>query len=111
MTYTPWEPSHQTSEARAAVEAWAARKMAAGETLDPHDPEMLMLLDKGDIVSRYQLLLSQMRHKERDMRAHHDYELRRVRETAEDALRWWSHCLGLRRQKRKTANLADMEAS
>lgn len=108
MTYTHWNPADQTPEARANVQAWADRKMKSGEMLDPHDPEMLMCLDKGDIVSRYLLLLEQSRTDKRQTAEHHDYEMRRMREAVTLAAQWWKHCLTLRHQKRKTAQLADM---
>ncbi|WP_159026010.1 hypothetical protein [Prescottella equi] len=97
----------QTDEARAAVQEWAARATFH----DPHDPEMLMCLDKGDIVSRYLLLLHQRDHERRSTAEHHAAELRRLRETVAAAGRWWDHCRSLRRRGRKTANLTDMETN
>lgn len=108
VAYTGWRPEHQTTEAREAVQQWTARKMAAGEILDPHDPDMLMCLDKADIVSRYQLLLHQAEITKRDMQAHHDYERRRLIEAVGYAREWWTHCVKLRHAGRKTAQLADM---
>lgn len=109
MGYQHWNPeTDQTPEARAAVQAWAERKMSAGETLDPHDPEMLICLDKGDIVSRYLLLLEQSNSRARQDREYHESERRRLVAAVENAARWWSHCVELRRRGRKTAQLSDM---
>lgn len=108
MSYTDWDPRSQTDEAKTAFEEWVRRAHMEGRPLDPHDPEMLMCLDKGDIVSRYQLLLHGSRMKLEEERKFHEAEKRRLVESVGDAARWWKYCLSLRARKRKTVQLSDM---
>lgn len=110
MTRPPWQwsPEMQTDEAKAAVQAWVDKKIAAGAVIDAHDPEFLFCLDKVDIISRYQLLLQQSRSREESTRVHYESEIRRLKSTVEKAGRWWDHCLKLRHGGRKTAILAGM---
>lgn len=109
MTYTPWDPRTATPEAKAAWQQWFDARLEAGLPVnDPHDPEMLLCLDKHDIVDRYQILLQSIRGREREMRTVHEFEVRQLKERAAAAVEWWRHCAELRRQKRKTAHLADM---
>lgn len=103
-----WYPDMQTDEAKQASAEWIQRKLAAKERMTAHDPEYLLCLDKVDIISRYQLLVDQFETYKSSTHEFHESEKRRLKETIEKAGRWWDHCLGLRRQKRKTAQLADM---
>lgn len=107
MTFS-WSPSQQTEEARAALRAFV--EATPDRYRDPHDPEMLMCLDKGDIVSRYQLLVQQSEARRRSDREHYDSELARLRKVVAHAAKWWDHCLALERQGRKTARLAEMKS-
>lgn len=103
-----WYPDMQTDESRQASKKWVDSRRGAGVKLDPHDPEFLLCLDKVDIISRYQMLVDQHERYKKSSSEFHESEKRRLKATVEKAGRWWDHCLELRRQKRKTAHLADM---
>jgi hypothetical protein len=98
----------QTEEAKRSAADYVARKLAAKEPLDAHDPEFLYCLDKVDIISRYGMLVDQHERYKQTTAEFHEGEIRRLKATIEKAGRWWDHCLKLRREKRKTAHLADM---
>jgi hypothetical protein len=94
----------QTEVARDALRALNERR----GNVDPHDPELLYCLDKVDVISRYQLLLNQFEAYKRDTAEHHEADMYRLKKAVAQSARWWTHCLRLRQQKRKTAQLADM---
>lgn len=102
-----WRPDMQSDESRQALAALHERR---GYSIDPHDPELLLCLDKVDIISRYQLLVQQRESERRQTAEFHESEMRRLKAAIGNAGQWWDHCIDLRRRKRKTANLADMTA-
>lgn len=100
-----WYADMKTDESKQAVQELLERR---GFGVDPHDPEFLLCLDKVDVISRYQMLLSQREAAAKSTEEFHQSELKRLRKTVEHAGRWWDHCILLRQRKRKTVNLADM---
>lgn len=104
--WTGWDPDTETDEAKAALAAFHA---SARGPVSPHDPAMLMCLDKADVVSRYQLLHVQSEYRVRQMR---DDAARReawLRETIDHAADWWDRCVQARREGRKTIRLEGMD--
>ncbi|USH45582.1 hypothetical protein SEA_PHABULOSO_87 [Gordonia phage Phabuloso] len=112
--YVNWDPqTMETDEAKKNVAAFTAdgRLVALHDDTHPDHrqawADYMMCLDKGDIISRYQLSLDQHASEMRRWLGHYDREVARLRSTVGAAGRWWNICIKARRS-RKTIRLDQM---
>lgn len=114
--YTNWRTdTMQSDQARMNIAAFTADDERVRALHDESHPghrqanaDFLMCLDKGDIVSRYQLLEMQMKSQLLSQRTHHEQEVSQLRALVGAAGEWWNTCVKARRAGRKTIQIALM---
>lgn len=113
--YVPWDTRRdETQEARDNFAAYLAdgRAAALHDTNHPdHEQavcDMLMCLDKADVISRSRREIASLQRQLRDARQFHHRECSRLRATVKSAGQWWDMCVAASRNGRKTIRLDQM---